>query len=350
MQCSSTSPTSTPYARIMSALHGGRPKPTPFTIYDSHMPRCTLERDLRNRGLGLVSRIASYYVRQPNVKAHSITFADDRGRAMVSTTYTTPYGDVSMLDEPAGYTSWRHEHMFKSPDDYKALLFLIRDSVAEPAYDLAAKAVAELGEDYVVRDQLPAEPMQSLISSYMMSTQDYCVQWMDNQDEILKLYEAQLEFNRTVYPIVANGPLEFANYGGNVTPQIIGVDNFKTYYVPHYNEAAEVLHKKGKLIGSHLDADNTTIMSAVAETDLDYIEAYDAGISPSVKAAREAWPDKALWIHWPSAWQMYPEPEVKTRTHQLLEEAAPGNGFIIGITEDVPEDRWRGISPPSWRR
>ena len=24
-----------------------------------------------------------------------------------------------------------------------------------------------------------------------------------------------------------------------------------------------------------------------------------------------------------------------------LKEAAPGNGFLIGITEDVPEHRWR---------
>ncbi len=334
--------TESAYKRIMDALHGGCPKPAPFTIYDSHLPRCSVERELRNRGLGLVRRIASYATYQPNVKVTSNSFIDDRGRHMVRTTYSTPHGDLSMLDEPAGYTSWRHEHLFKSPDDFKALLFFIEDTFAEANYEQAAKAVAELGEDFVVRDQLPAEPMQTLISSHLMSPEDFCIQWMDNQDEILKLYEAQVKFNRSVYPLVANGPLEFANYGGNVTPQIIGVENFRKYYVPNYNEAAEVLHKKGKLVGSHLDADNTTIMSAVAETDLDYIEAYDAGISPSVKEAREAWPGKVLWIHWPSAWQMFPEPEVKTRTLQLLEEASPGNGFIIGITEDVPEDRWQG--------
>jgi hypothetical protein len=29
-------------------------------------------------------------------------------------------------------------------------------------------------------------------------------------------------------------------------------------------------------------------------------------------------------------------------TRQLLREAAPGDRFLIGITEDVPADRWRG--------
>ena len=109
---------------------------------------------------------------------------------------------------------------------------------------------------------------------------------MDNRDEILKLYEALLVIARKIYPIVANSPIEICAYGGNVTPQIIGVENFEKYYVPNYNEAAEMLHKKGKLIGTHLDGDNTLIMSAVAKTKLDYIEAYDAGIGPSVKEAK----------------------------------------------------------------
>lgn len=331
-----------PYKRVMEALHGGSPNPTPFTIYDGHLPRCSVERELRDRGLGLVRRMASYSVVQPNVKVTTVSYTDDRGRWVTRTIYDTPHGDLTMLDEPAGYTSWRHEHLFKSPDDFMALLFLVKDSQAQASYDPVAKVVAELGEDFVVRDQLPAEPLQSLISSHLMSTEDFCIQWMDNQDEILKIYDAQVDFNRTVYPIVADGPLEFANYGGNVTPQIIGLKTFQDYYVPNYNEAAEVLHKKGKLVGSHLDADNSLIMEAVGQCDLDYIEAYDAGISPSVKEARAAWPGKVLWIHWPSAWQMFPEPEVKSKTLQLLEEAAPANGFIIGITEDIPEERWQG--------
>ena len=27
-------------------------------------------------------------------------------------------------------------------------------------------------------------------------------------------------------------------------------------------------------------------------------------------------------------------------TIEILREAAPGNGFLIGITEDMPPDRW----------
>lgn len=330
----------TPNQRVMIALRGDRPDKIPVTVYESKIPQCTVERQLRNKGLCIVQRVTSYKVMYPNVKTESRHFTDEQGRYLVRTTYKTPYGELSTLNEPAGFTTWHHERMFKSKEDYKALLFMIKDSIVEPNYDYAVKTVRNLGEDFTVRDNFPLEPMQALISSYM-GVETYSYEWMDNRDELLKLYEALVEVARKIYPIVADGPLEYSNYGGNVIPQLIGVENFEKYFVPHYNEAAEILHKKGKLIGCHFDADNTIIMDAIAKTDLDYIEAYDPGMSPSVKEARKIFGDKVLWINWPSAWHLNPPEVVKQKTIELIEEAAPGNGFIIGITEDVPEDRWQ---------
>jgi len=330
----------TPRRRVMAALHNEIPDKIPFTSYENMVPRCTIERELRNRGLCIVKRIPSYKILHPNVTVKTYGFTDEKGRDVVRTVYTTPYGDLSKLTQAGNNTTWTHEHMFKTPDDYNALLFYIKDSVVTPNYDYIAMEINKHGEDFVFRDQIVLEPLQVMISEYM-GAETFCYEWMDNQDEVLKLYDALVELARKVYAVVADGPLEFANYGGNVVPQIIGLKNFEQYYVPHYNEAAEILHKKGKLIGCHFDADNTPIMDAIARTGLDYIEAYDAGISPSVKEARKAWPDKVLWLNWPSAWHLHPVEEVYHDTVRLMEEAAPGNGLIIGITEDVPEERWQ---------
>lgn len=330
----------TPYKRVMSALHGERPDRIPFTVYENKIPQCTAERKLRDRGLCVVQRTTSYKLLQPNVFKKEYHYTDEKGRNVVKTMYSTPFGELSKLDEPAGFTTWQHEFLFKSPEDYRAILFMIQDTTVEPAYDKAAKLVKELGEDFVVRDQIPSEPIQQIIHSYI-GTENFCYEWMDNQDEILKLYDALVELNRKVYPVVAEGPLEFANYGGNVVPQIIGVDTFRRYFVPNYNEAAEVLHKKDKLVGCHFDADNTIIMKEIGETLLDYIEAYDAGISPSVNETRKVWPDKVLWINWPSAWQLDSLSVIKGKTVKLMEEAEPCKGFIVGITEDLPEGRWK---------
>ena len=330
----------TPAQRVWISLKGGRPDKIPFTVYECMIPQCTTERELRNRGLCIVRRISSYKIRHPNVKTESLHYTDEEGRSLIRTLYKTPYGDLSTLDQPAGFTTWHHERLFKSKEDYKALLFFINDSVAEPDYENAIKIVKSHGEDFVIRDNFPLEPMQNLISTYM-GPEAFAYEWMDNRDEVLKLYDAHVELARKIYPIVANGPLDFCNYGGNVIPQLIGIENFERYYVPHYNEAAEVLHKKGKLIGCHFDADNTIIMGAIAKTDLDYIEAYDAGISPPISVAREVFGNKVLWINCPCAWHLHSLEQIKSDTIDLINQASPGNGFIIGITDDVPEDRWQ---------
>jgi len=231
--------------------------------------------------------------------------------------------------------------MFKSPDDYKALEFYIKDSVIVLDYEKVSKAVEMLGDDFVVRDQIPYEPLQAIISEYM-GPETYGYEWMDNRDEVINLYNALAEMNRKTYTAVAEGPLAFANYGGNVVPQFIGRENFRKYYSTVYEEAAEVLHRKGKLIGSHFDADNVTIMEDIAETPLDYIEAYDPGISPPVDQAMNMWPDKILWINWPSSWQLHSVKDVYDDTVKLIRQAGDKGRFLIGITEDLPEDRWQG--------
>jgi len=326
----------------MAVLRGEGTEKTPFTVYSDKLPACAVERRLRNRGLCPVQRITSYKVSYPNVKVTENNYFDAKGNKQIRTIYSTPKGDLTTLHHRAVFTDWWHERMFKTPNDYKSLLFMIKDAVVQPDYETAAQVVADLGDDFVVRDQVPLEPLQAFITGTYMAMETFCMEWMDNRDEILKLVDAYVEFVRKIYPIAAAGPLDFANYGGNVVPQVIGEQVFREYYIPHYNEAAEIFHNHGKLLGTHLDAENTPIMKAIGETDLDYIEAYDPGISPSVGEALKTWPDKVLWINWPSAWHLKTEEEVRECTRQMIREASPGNRFIIGITEDVPAHRWRG--------
>jgi hypothetical protein len=279
---------------------------------------------------------------RPNVKVSQQVYWLE-GRRMTRTVYETPSGNLSTLDEAAGFTSWHHERMFKTPDDYKALLFLIQDEVYEPCYDRFARAEAEFGHDAIFRSGFGLEPLQSLISGAMMDTETFCLQWMDNRDDVLKLYEAVVENRRRIYPIVAQSPAWHANYGGNVVPEIIGLETFERYYVQHYNEAAEVMHQHGKLIGCHFDANCRLFAGAIAQTDLDYIEAFTPApdTDMTLGEARDAWPDKTLWLNFPSSLHLENDLRVEQATVDLLDEVSSPDGIIFGITEDIPADRWR---------
>ena len=252
-------------------------------------------------------------------------------------------GTVDTLSEPAGFTTWTHEKMFKTPDDYKVLLFLITDEVYETDYEAFAQAEKALGEDVIFRAGFGLEPLQTLISGNFIKMEAFCFEWMDRRDEILKLYDAIVEKRREIYPVVAESPASHANYGGNVVPEIIGLETFEKYYAPHYNEAAEIMHKHGTLIGCHFDANCKLIARAIGDTNLDYIEAFTPApdTDMTLSEAREAWPNKVLWLNFPSSAHLRPYPEIEEITVHLLGQVRDVSGTIMGITEDIPSDRWQ---------
>ncbi len=332
----------TPAERVERALRGGHADKVPFTIYESKIPQCAAERHLRNRGLCILNRKSVFRTRRPNVKVTQHTYWES-GKQLVRTVYETPVGSVSTLVEPAGFTTWRHERMFKRPEDYKVILFLLKDERDEPCYEAFIQAQREFGPDACFRAALGLEPLQALISGEFLGMEDFCIEWMDRRDEVLRLYDQLVENRRRIYPIVAASPAGHANYGGNVVPEVIGLENFRKYYVPHYNEAAEVLHRHGKLIGCHYDANCGLLAGAIGATDLDYIEAFTPApdTDMTLQQARQAWPGKVLWLNFPSSVHLRSDEEVERVTVDLLEQAGTPDGLIMGVTEDMPPHRWQ---------
>ncbi|MCL5073199.1 MAG: hypothetical protein M1308_20270, partial [Actinobacteria bacterium] len=192
-----------------------------------------------------------------------------------------------------------------------------------------------------LRGDFGFEPLQELISGDYFSTEEFCIQWMDNRDEILRLYNAIVEIRRAAYKIAADSPLYFICYGGNVTPEIISPENFTKYYVPHYEEAAEILHKNGKVLGCHFDAKMKIFKDIIAKTSLDVIEAFTPypDTDMTMKEARESWKNKVLWVNFPSSQHLAPPEKIARITEQIIDEGGP-EMLLIGITEDVPENRW----------
>jgi hypothetical protein len=333
----------TPRDRVEAVLRGGESERVPFTMYESMIPQCEAEREMRARGMCIVERrVPVYRTHHPNVRVRSETYREG-DKQLVRTWYETPVGTVSTLHEPVGFTSWWHERMWKRAEDYRTLLFLIQDERYEPCYAELEAAQRRAGGDLIFRSGFGLEPLQSLITGTMMKTEDFCIQWMDNRDEIDRLYRAVVGKRRETYRIVAESPVLHANYGGNVIPEIIGREVFRDYYLQHYNEAAEVMHRHGKLVGCHFDDETRLIADLIGETDLDYIEAFTPAPDTDMRLrdARAAWPDKVLWLNFPSSVHLRPDRDVERAAFALLEEVASPRGVIMGITEDMPEDRWR---------
>ena len=335
----------TPRRRVEIALNGGSADKVPFTSYERHFPE-TLVNELRARGFCIVVRVGVLKTHRPNVKSGQDE-TEENGMTVTRAWIETPVGTLTSLTERKGISRHFAEHLFKTPDDFKALLFLIQDEQHEPDYAPAAEAIRSRGEDVIVRGGIGLEPMQMLISGGYFNIEDYCIQWMTNRDEMLRLYEALVENRRQQYPIVAASPVSHVNYGGNVIPDVIGLENFRKYYVQHYNEAAEAMRAGGILIGCHFDDDCALLAPAIAETDLDYIEAFtpEPDTDMTLGEARRAWPDKVIWINYSSSVHLSPDDVVERHAVEMLEALPSCDGILYGITEDVPHNRWEGSFP-----
>ncbi|MCM8817411.1 MAG: uroporphyrinogen decarboxylase family protein [Candidatus Omnitrophica bacterium] len=331
----------TPRKRVVAALKGEKVDKIPFTIYESKLPQCSIERQLRNEGLCIVNRnYPVFKVVSPNVSYESRSYTE-KGINYVRHFIKTKYGDLTYLTKPAGFTSWTVEKIFKGPEDYKKLYAMIKDQRYEPDYENFLKAEKELGEDVILRAGIGASPLHQIMIGWM-GVETFAIEWIERRDEIEKLVEIQVKKLRMIYEIVAKSPALIANFGGNETGSVMGRERYEKYVLPYHNEAAEVFHRYGKLLGCHLDGNNKVWADLVAKSGLDYIEAFSPAPDTDMtfEEAFEMWKDKVLWINFPSSLHLASIEEIEKTTQEFI-NISKGSRLIIGITEDIPEDRWQ---------
>ncbi len=323
-------------------MRGETPDKMPLTIYECMIPQCTAERELRDRGMCIVYRSMNVYrTVAPNVKHNSESVVID-GASHVRSTVETPAGTLTGLTRPAGFTSWHIEKLFKGPDDYKALRAMVEDERYEENYAAYQQMDDYLGSDFILRAGVGSTPLHQIMISWM-GVETFAIEWAERRDEIIALNDVMVKKRREVYPLVANSPASHANYGGNEVPEVMGRERFRDYCVPVYEEAAEVLREGGVLLGSHLDGNGIAWADEVAGSPLDYIEAFTPppDCDLSVAEALDRWPGKFLWLNFPSSIHLATSARIEEITRQLIDESGPGDRVIIGITEDMPADRWQ---------
>jgi hypothetical protein len=332
-----------PAERVEAVLKGEMVDKVPFTIYECMLSQCEVERSLRNQGLCIINRRFPVYKSvSPNVKEESIHFTED-GVSYVKTMIKTPQGNLSRIrKQTVEWISWSVEKIFKTSKDYDAIEFMIMDRQYVPNYEPFVKAKKWMRGDIFLRANVPNAPMHQIIYN-IMGVETFSIEWTERRKEIMRLCDALTEEYRKVVQIAARSPAMAINLGGNFTPEVLGKERFVKYVIPYLNECAEVLHQGGKLVGSHLDANNKLWAKEIANSKLDYIEAFTPApdTDMTVAEARKIWKGKILWMNFPSSVHLKDADFIEEITKKILKEAVPGDKFLIGITEDVPEDRWQ---------
>lgn len=125
----------TPRKRVEAVLKGERIDKIPLTIYESKIPQCSVEKQLRNEGLCIVNRFYPVFkVISPDVSYESYSYTENNVN-FVRYIVKTPCGELSYVVKPAGFTSWVFEKIFKGPEDYKKLYTMVEKQRYKPDYE-----------------------------------------------------------------------------------------------------------------------------------------------------------------------------------------------------------------------
>ena len=312
-----------------------------MTIWNNKLPGGKLNDQLLELGVCVINKSSVW---KRGLQGIQIEYRDEKapdGSTIRHTSYFTTEGELTTIERLFPNTVWIEKYLFSNPDDYDALEAFITSRSYQADFNQFIEDDQRFDDQSIARPTTIHSPMHELIYEFM-GIENFSVQWSENRERVLHLCEILKQDWYKRVELTAASPAKFAVIEGNTQLQVIGEERLLKYYFPNIHEACEILHAKGIYAGAHLDGNNRKLAPLIAKTSLDFIESFTPAPETdlSIKEARKAWPDKALQIHFPSSVHLAGVKAIESVGRRYLEEAAPGNGFIVGISEDLPD---RGV-------
>ena len=231
------------------------------------------------------------------------------------------------------------EHLIRRPEDYRVIEFMIRDTHLTENYAAIRDMERDLGSDGVVMGRATRSPYQQMFIE-LMGIERLVLDRADGLPELESLRAAMEEQHAKIYQLAAESPAKLIWCPDNLTDWVAGGGLFESYYVPYYNRFAQMLHDAGKVLVTHMDGRLGSLVGAIGRTGIDVAEAFTPPPmgNVSVSQALAAWPKKALWINFPGAVFWQPPAEITAFTLKLLREGMPSVRFVLGVTENIPQE------------
>ena len=307
--------------------------------------------DTVDRGLGIY-RLRGLAYRAELTGVDRVARSED-GSTVVE--YHTPVGSVScrmtlteeMLESGASI-SWIDEHVIKRPEDYRVVGYIFRNIRLTADYDSYRRFQAEVGDRglAVAHGLGSASPVQHLMRDLVDGTQFY-YELADHPREVRQLCEDMAPFYEQLVRILAGSPAEAVMMGANYDDTITYPPLFKEHILPWLQRWAEILHAGGKIFMSHCDGENESLLDLLAASGIDVAESVCAPpmVQCTLAAMRRAFAGKiTIFGGVPSVALLedsMSEDEFEAHMRRLFAEIAPGDRFILGVSDMVPPDaKW----------
>ncbi|TES88050.1 MAG: hypothetical protein E3J93_04035 [Dehalococcoidia bacterium] len=337
--------------RILKASHRGQTDKLPFFHNWRHMQIGWAERECRNRGMGISWARPSYVTRIHDVDITE-QWLKKNGQTVYHRVFSTPVGTVYQDEMRApgtgqwhgmrgwnDITPWQTERLIKGPEDYQVVKYIVEHTEYIADYYPLEQAKNWLGDEGIVMDIQPHQPMQTLMIDWVGSEGGrFFIHHAKYLDLVEDLYQAISKSREPMYEIGAKSPADIIWCGDNIDGVLVNPRLYEKYFMPEYEKMAKICHEHGKLLASHMDGRVGVLKDLIAKTPLDIIEALHPPPMGdlSIGEALKLWKDKVIWVGFlATAYSMGPK---ATREHalNLLRDVVPGERLCIeASTENI---------------
>jgi len=266
--------------------------------------------------------------------------------------YHTPLGSVSSktkyTDEMkrAGISiAWKSERVIKRPEDYQIVGYIFKNIKIHPDYANYLDFKNRVGEKgiTVACASDSAGPMHHIMRNFLGETEFY-FEMHDHPREMRQLCEDMEPFFDQLIRVAADAPAEVVLFGSNYDEMITYPPFFKQYIMPYLQKMADRLHSQKKLLLCHCDGENQGLLNLIAESGIDIAEA----ICPhpmtkvTVSDVKKVFKGKVtIFGGIPSVALLensMSDQEFESFMKKLFQEIAPGDRFILGVSDTTPPD------------
>jgi hypothetical protein len=333
--------------RILAVIKGDPLDRVPFVLYDAIFPTEILASVLGWDRFGLMRWSEVHKVEHPNCKFETQEFWKEDTR-WHRTTLFTPIGSIyeERAFEPVLDSSSIRKHYLQEKRDYEIFWYYLEDSILLEDYERYHRDQNELGDMGIPLVAVERTPFQQMWIQWA-GLDNLAYHWIDFPEHVEKTIELLSARQKKLFEIAYYSPAEFIDFPDNITAPAIGPKKFAKYCVSFYNELADMLAEKNKLVFVHMDGDLKPLWSLIAESKVGGLDSFSP--SPdndtSVIEAVNLWPEKRLFVNFPSSVHLQPPERVRAEAENILLAAGHTGRLQIQISENVPPFSWKTSLP-----
>jgi hypothetical protein len=267
-------------------------------------------------------------------------------------TYRTPVGSVSCkilyseeMKRAGASITWMAEPIIKEPKDYKIVGYIFRNMKVHPDYENYLAWQRQVGDQGFAAAfaNLSSSPRHHIMKEFLDATKFY-LEMYDHPREMSGLCEDMEPYYDQVFRVLADSPAEVIFSGGNFDEMITYPPFFRDHIMPHLQKLADLLHPKGKLLLCHCDGENQKLLDLIRESGIDIAEAVcpQPMTKVTIREVKAAFQGKVtIFGGVPSVAlleESMSDERFKDYMDHLFDEIAPGDRFILGVSDTTPPD------------